>query len=181
MLLPHEARVCLNTRSISFVFFSAIVYHNLCYGLATTSVHNLRGQPAIYDLSRDVSSGISLHNICSIIIHHHSYTNAESAHALAFQKSRIYSRTSNSRIPPKATCSRIFCRSPSFIIIFLEILSTYQTINCTLTFSQPRPLCHIHLLNQFVATVSSFRLKRENKSRVEAHVFTQGIYTDLST
>jgi hypothetical protein len=94
MLLPHEERVCLSIRNISFVFFLAIIYYNLRYGFATTFEHNLAWQLAIYVLFGNVSSGISLHNICSIIIHHDFHTNAESAHALAFQKSRIYSRSS---------------------------------------------------------------------------------------
>ncbi len=103
MLLPHETRVCLNIQSISFVFFSAIIYYNLGCGLARASERGLRWQLAIYDVSWGVSSGISLHNICSIIIHHHFDTKAESFHALAFQKSRIYNRSSNPRIPPKET------------------------------------------------------------------------------
>jgi hypothetical protein len=157
MLLPHEARVCLNTPSISFVFFSAMIYYNLPYGLATSSEHNLRWQLAIYGLPQDVSNGIWLHNICSIIIHHHFHTNAESSHALAFQKSRIYSRSSNPQIPPKATSKILCCRTPSpcFIIIFLEVLSTYRTINYTLTILQACPLCHMHSLNQIAAKVWS--------------------------
>lgn len=158
MLLPHEARVCLNTPSISFVFFSAVIYYNSRYGLATSSEHNLRRQLAIYAFPQDVSNGIWLHNICSIIIHHHFHTNAESSHALAFHKSRIYSRSSNPQIPPKATSSKILCcrtPSPCFIIIFLEVLSTYRTINYTLTILQACPLCHMHSLNQIAAKVWS--------------------------
>jgi hypothetical protein len=89
MLLPHERRVFLNIWSMSFGFWSA---DNLGYGLATPSenfLRNLYWQLAIYGLSLDVSSGVWLHNICNIIIRHHLHTSAQSARALAFQKSRI--------------------------------------------------------------------------------------------
>jgi len=153
MSLPHEPRVWSNIWSISFVFFSAIIYYNLRYRFATTSEHKLRWQLAIYDLSLDVSSGISLHNICSTIIHHHFHTNPESSHALAFQKSRIYSTSSKSN-PTQNNLLKDFLPFAMFYYHLFRNPNHKLHLNDSLT----SPIMPYAFVKPFAANISSAKV-----------------------